>query len=110
MYSLLIYRVLYFSIHRFDNGTFWPNLEESNCNFIGEGDGKGYNFNVPLNKIELGNAEYLAIFQEVLLPVATEVRHKQNTRVYEIFKQNTNSPIVLKSYIWYPAGKTKRFA
>ncbi|KAK7602688.1 hypothetical protein V9T40_006662 [Parthenolecanium corni] len=65
-------RVLYFSIHRFDNGIFWPNLEESNCNFIGEGDGKGYNFNVTLNKIELGNADYLAIFQELLLPVATE--------------------------------------
>lgn len=67
------FRVLYFSIHRFEHGTFWPNLEESNADYIGEGAGEGYNFNIPLNKTGLGNADYLTIFHQLLLPVAIEV-------------------------------------
>lgn len=66
-------RVLYFSIHRYEYGAFWPNLRESDFDAIGEGDGKGYNFNVPLNKIGMTNADYLAIWQQLLLPVALEV-------------------------------------
>ncbi|KAL6951784.1 Histone deacetylase domain, partial [Sarracenia purpurea var. burkii] len=65
-------RVLYFSIHRFEYGTFWPNLRESDYDHVGEGIGLGYNFNVPLNKIGFGNSEYLTIFHELLLPVAVE--------------------------------------
>ncbi|OQV25500.1 Histone deacetylase 6 [Hypsibius exemplaris] len=65
-------RVLYFSIHRYEQGDFWPNLPESNFNYIGEGSGKGYNINVPLNKTGLGDADYLAILYQVLLPVAYE--------------------------------------
>lgn len=40
---------------------------------MGEGDGEGYNFNVPLNKTGMTDADYLAIFQQLLLPMATEV-------------------------------------
>ncbi|RZF39849.1 hypothetical protein LSTR_LSTR000497 [Laodelphax striatellus] len=65
-------RVLYFSIHRYEHGSFWPYLRESDFDYTGEGEGKGFNFNVPLNKIGMTNADYLAIFQQVLLPVATE--------------------------------------
>nr|XP_012150678.1 PREDICTED: histone deacetylase 6 isoform X6 [Megachile rotundata] len=65
-------RVIYFSIHRFENGEFWPNLRESNFHFVGDGLGEGYNFNIPLNKTGMTNADYLAIFQQVLLPVAYE--------------------------------------
>ncbi|XP_065224812.1 polyamine deacetylase HDAC10-like isoform X2 [Planococcus citri] len=65
-------RVLYFSIHRFEYGTFWPNLRESDYDYVGEGAGLGYNFNVPLNKTGFGNSEYLAIFHELLLPAAIE--------------------------------------
>ena len=66
-------RVLYFSIHRYEHGTFWPNLRESDFDFIGEGNGLGYNFNLPLNKTGMTNADYLAIWQQILLPVAAEV-------------------------------------
>lgn len=66
-------RVLYFSIHRYENGSFWPNLRESDFDFIGDGKGKGFNFNVPLNKVGMTDADYLAIFQKILLPVAYEV-------------------------------------
>ncbi|CAK9827838.1 Histone deacetylase 6 [Anthophora retusa] len=65
-------RVLYFSIHRYENGEFWPNLRESNFHFVGDDLGEGYNFNVPLNKTGMTNGDYLAIFQQVLLPMAYE--------------------------------------
>ncbi|XP_055335775.1 histone deacetylase 6-like isoform X2 [Paramacrobiotus metropolitanus] len=65
-------RVLYFSIHRYEEGEFWPNLLESNFDFIGDNEAAGYNINVPLNKTGLGDNDYMAIFQQILLPVAYE--------------------------------------
>ncbi|XP_023030911.1 histone deacetylase 6 isoform X2 [Drosophila willistoni] len=65
-------RVLYFSIHRFEYGSFWPNLHESDFHAIGTGAGQGYNFNVPLNATGMTNGDYLAIFQQLLMPVALE--------------------------------------
>lgn len=70
---LLLFRVVYFSIHRYEHGEFWPNLKESDYNYVGNGKGEGYNFNVPLNKTGMTDADYLAIFQQVLLPMAYEV-------------------------------------
>lgn len=67
------YRVVYFSIHRYEHGNFWPNLRESDFDFIGKEKGAGYNFNVPLNNTGMADADYLAIFQQVLLPMACEV-------------------------------------
>lgn len=68
----VVHRVLYFSIHRYEHGSFWPNLQESDYHAIGSGPGTGYNFNVPLNAKGMGNGDYLAIFQQLLLPVAME--------------------------------------
>ncbi|KAL7745604.1 hypothetical protein ACLKA6_009826 [Drosophila palustris] len=65
-------RVLYFSIHRYEHGSFWPNLPESDYHAIGAGAGTGYNFNVPLNAKGMGNGDYMAIFQQLMLPVALE--------------------------------------
>ncbi|GLH15011.1 Histone deacetylase Rpd3 [Gryllus bimaculatus] len=65
-------RVVYFSIHRYEHGTFWPNLCESDYHYVGEGRGKGYNFNIPLNQTKMSDADYLAVFQQVLLPMAVE--------------------------------------
>ncbi|XP_075221474.1 histone deacetylase 6 isoform X2 [Lycorma delicatula] len=65
-------RVVYFSIHRYEHGSFWPNLRESEYDYIGDGDGIGYNFNIPLNKIGMSDADYMAVFHHVLLPVASE--------------------------------------
>ncbi|XP_014474298.1 PREDICTED: histone deacetylase 6 isoform X1 [Dinoponera quadriceps] len=65
-------RVVYFSIHRYEYGEFWPNLRESDFHNIGEDLGEGYNFNIPLNKTGMTNADYIAIFQQVLLPMAYE--------------------------------------
>ena len=70
---LHISRVLYFSVHRYEHGAFWPNLRESDFHYIGKGAGKGFNVNVPLNKTKMGNADYLAIWHQLLLPLAYEV-------------------------------------
>jgi acetoin utilization deacetylase AcuC-like enzyme len=42
---------LYISTHRYEHGKYWPNLAESDFDHIGEGDGKGFNVNIPLNKV-----------------------------------------------------------
>ncbi|CAI6357408.1 unnamed protein product [Macrosiphum euphorbiae] len=65
-------RVLYFSIHRYEHGQFWPNLRESDWDYTGNGDGQGFNINVPLNATGMRDTDYLAIFHQILLPVASE--------------------------------------
>ncbi|KAJ9582108.1 hypothetical protein L9F63_003564, partial [Diploptera punctata] len=65
-------RVVYFSLHRYEHGSFWPNLRESEYDFIGDGPGTGYNFNIPLNNVGMTDADYLAVFHQVLLPMASE--------------------------------------
>ncbi|KAJ8953966.1 hypothetical protein NQ317_015563 [Molorchus minor] len=57
---------------RYEHGLFWPHLRESNCDYIGVGAGKGYNVNVPLNIINLGDNDYLGIMFNLLLPIAYE--------------------------------------
>lgn len=66
-------RVLYVSIHRYEQGAFWPNLRESNFNYVGVGRGRGFNVNVPLNATGMQNADYLAVFQQLIMPIALEV-------------------------------------
>ncbi|VDN15848.1 unnamed protein product [Dibothriocephalus latus] len=66
-------KVLYFSIHRYDDGEFWPKLRESNYDFVGEGRGYGYNINVPLNGPGYTDNDYLTIFNCLLMPIAYEV-------------------------------------
>lgn len=65
-------RVLYASIHRYECGAFWPELIESNYNFIGEQKGRGFNINIPINETGLCDTDYLAIWHNVLLPVFYE--------------------------------------
>ncbi|XP_038154361.1 histone deacetylase 6 [Cyprinodon tularosa] len=64
--------VLYFSLHRYEGGAFWPHLPESDCSFVGSGRAEGRNINLPWNETGLSDADYIAAFQQVLLPVASE--------------------------------------
>uniref|UniRef100_H3B9N9 Histone deacetylase 10 n=1 Tax=Latimeria chalumnae TaxID=7897 RepID=H3B9N9_LATCH len=64
--------VLYFSWHRYEHQRFWPNLRDSDFDAVGNGRGAGFNVNVPWNKVGMGNADYLAAFFHVLLPMAYE--------------------------------------
>ncbi|XP_038612798.1 polyamine deacetylase HDAC10 [Tachyglossus aculeatus] len=64
--------VLYFSWHRYEHQRFWPQLRESDFDAVGQGRGRGFNVNVPWNEVGMGNADYLAVFFHVLLPLALE--------------------------------------
>ncbi|XP_049341604.1 histone deacetylase 6 isoform X1 [Astyanax mexicanus] len=64
--------VLYFSVHRYEDGSFWPHLPESDSSAVGSGLGEGYNINLPWNKTGMQDGDYVAAFQRLLLPVAYE--------------------------------------
>lgn len=64
--------VLYFSWHRYEHQSFWPKLRESDFDTVGTANGAGFNINVPWNKVELENSDYLSVFLHLLLPVAYE--------------------------------------
>lgn len=44
-------RVLYISVHRYDNGSFFPNTRAGNYTSVGLNTGEGFNVNVPWNKV-----------------------------------------------------------
>jgi histone deacetylase 6 len=58
-------RLLYISLHRCDNLTFYPWNAEMRSNYIGEGKGKGYNVNVAWDTGKLiENNEYNRLINE----------------------------------------------
>eukprot|EP00891_Asterochloris_glomerata_P007510 jgi/Astpho2/7510/Aster-02076 len=67
--------VMYMSLHRHDLilclvGSFYPGTGAANeC---GEGPGEGFTVNVPWQCGGMGNGDYVAAFQHVLLPIAME--------------------------------------
>ncbi|XP_061731365.1 histone deacetylase 7-like isoform X2 [Nerophis ophidion] len=65
--------VLYISIHRYDNGNFFPG--GGHPNEVGAGPGEGFNVNVGWTSSltsSMGDAEYLAAFRAVVMPIAHE--------------------------------------
>jgi histone deacetylase 6 len=77
--------VLYLSIHRYDQKTFYPRIEQSQAEFTGEGEGEGFNINIAWETgtnsteqqksgetLKLGNQEYRRAFEGVILPVLKE--------------------------------------
>ncbi|KAM9409626.1 histone deacetylase 7-like isoform 2-T4 [Pholidichthys leucotaenia] len=65
--------VLYISLHRYDDGNFFPG--SGHPSEVGAGAGEGFNVNVAwtggLNP-PIGDAEYLAAFRAVVMPIAHE--------------------------------------
>ncbi|XP_073397420.1 histone deacetylase 6 isoform X1 [Dendrobates tinctorius] len=64
--------VLYFSIHRYENGEFWPHLVESSSTAVGKERGEQYNINVPWNKTGMSDPDFITAFLHLLLPVSYE--------------------------------------
>lgn len=64
--------ILYFSIHRFDNGNFFPFSKDAGPRIVGSGDGEGRNINVAWNDKNMEDDEYLVVFEKLLMPIATE--------------------------------------
>ncbi|XP_057950645.1 histone deacetylase 5-like [Malania oleifera] len=65
-------RVLFFSVHRHEFGTFYPANDDGYYTMIGEGPGAGFNINVPWENGRCGDADYLAVWDHILIPVAKD--------------------------------------
>ncbi|KAG8388723.1 hypothetical protein BUALT_Bualt02G0155000 [Buddleja alternifolia] len=63
-------RVLFFSVHRHENGSFYPHGIDGSYCMSGEAPGAGYNINVPWENGGCGDADYLAVWDHILIPVA----------------------------------------
>lgn len=65
--------VLYISLHRYDDGNFFPG--SGSPAEVGSGAGQGFNVNVAWTgglDPPMGDAEYLAAFRSVVMPIARE--------------------------------------
>lgn len=72
--SLFLCSVLYVSLHRYDNGTFFPSTEDAAPDRVGVAKGTGYNVNVAWSGGRMGDSDYLSAFHHVVMPIATEVK------------------------------------
>ncbi|KAI0527013.1 hypothetical protein KFK09_002609 [Dendrobium nobile] len=59
--------VLYVSLHRHENGRFYPGTGAANE--VGVMDGKGYSVNIPWSRGGVGDNDYIFAFQHIVLPV-----------------------------------------
>uniref|UniRef100_A0A3B4AX89 Protein deacetylase HDAC6 n=1 Tax=Periophthalmus magnuspinnatus TaxID=409849 RepID=A0A3B4AX89_9GOBI len=64
--------VLYVSLHRYDNGSFFPSSSDAACDKVGVARGEGFNVNVAWSGGRMGDADYIAAFHQVVMPIATE--------------------------------------
>ncbi|MEQ2224354.1 hypothetical protein ILYODFUR_006572 [Ilyodon furcidens] len=65
--------VLYISLHRYDDGNFFPG--SGSPAEVGSGAGEGFNVNLAWTgglEPPMGDAEYLAAFRSVVMPIAQE--------------------------------------
>lgn len=62
------------SIHRYDDGQFFPSSEDAAHDRVGVSRGEGFNVNIAWNGGKMGDAEYLLAFHRIVMPIAYEVR------------------------------------
>lgn len=60
--------VLFISIHRYDRGAFYPST--GHANRVGIRQGEGFNINIPLDGVFYGDADYLTLFDYIVMPIA----------------------------------------
>lgn len=69
-------QVVYFSVHRWDNGVFYPGAKIESCPSTtgpSDGPGAGKTINVGLSGGEMGDLEYRAVWSAILLPIVNEL-------------------------------------
>ncbi|KAI2641993.1 histone deacetylase [Xylaria nigripes] len=70
--------VLYISLHVYANGEFYPGkpdnpmIPDGDLDKVGHGAGKGKNVNIAWPSQGMGDGEYLAAFQKIVMPIAQE--------------------------------------
>lgn len=65
-------RVLYISLHRYENGRFYPGTKAGSLHMVGEGTGEGYNVNIPWSAPGTGDGDYIYAFNKVVIPIISE--------------------------------------
>lgn len=65
-------KVLYISIHRYENAKFYPHSTDASPEMVGAEDGEGRTINIAWNSIGVGDADYLTAFYKIILPCAKE--------------------------------------
>jgi len=71
--------VLFVSLHRHDNGSFYPLEPDAGMDYLGSGEGAGRNVNIPwavrgkgIRNPPPGDADFAHAFSEIVIPVAKE--------------------------------------
>ncbi|TIA86270.1 hypothetical protein E3P99_03736 [Wallemia hederae] len=64
--------VLYISLHRYENGTFYPGSDFGGMHMTGSGAGEGFSVNIPWPHAGMGDPEYLQAFNQVVMPISQE--------------------------------------
>ncbi|KAG9303951.1 hypothetical protein G9A89_005861 [Geosiphon pyriformis] len=64
--------VVYCSIHRYEDGEFYPGNKSAHFNNVGEGVAKGKTINIPWPRAEMCDSDYIYAFNKVVMPIAYE--------------------------------------
>lgn len=64
--------VLYVSLHRYEDGDFYPGGTFGAAHMVGEGAGMGSSVNIPWPTYGMGDGDYLYAFQHIVMPIAHE--------------------------------------
>ncbi|CAG8596972.1 8376_t:CDS:2 [Ambispora leptoticha] len=64
--------VVYCSIHRYENGDFYPGSEQANYTHTGSGAAKGRNINIPWSRAGMDDNDYIYVFDKIVMPIADE--------------------------------------
>lgn len=64
--------VLYVSLHRYDNATFYPCSTYGASISLGTGKGRGFSINIPWPGGGMGDGDYIYAFHQVVMPIAAE--------------------------------------
>ncbi|QPG76734.1 hypothetical protein FOA43_004128 [Brettanomyces nanus] len=67
-------RVLYISLHRYEQGKYYPGTPAGGADQVGSGPGEGFNVNIPWSTGGMGDAEYVYAFQKVVMPILYEFK------------------------------------
>lgn len=64
--------VLFISLHRYENGTFYPGNTYGNLDQCGEDEGEGRTINIPWPTAAMTDADYIHAFEKVVMPISRE--------------------------------------
>lgn len=65
-------RVLYISLHRYQNGSFYPGTKAGGPGVVGTGAGEGFNVNIPWNSKDMTDGDYITAMHRIILPICDE--------------------------------------